>query len=360
MGADRDNKTPIQHSRPFLGEKEAEAVARVIRSGHIAQGKEVNRFEGRFAEYLGVSHAVGASSGTAALHLTLLAMDIGPGDEVIIPTYVCTALLNAVLYVRAEPVLADVCRETGNIDPEDVKKRITARTKAVVVPHMFGLPVKMAPFLDLGLPIIEDCAQSIGSTDEGRLTGTFGIASIFSFYATKVITTGEGGMVVTGSRKIASAVRELREYDKQKDYKVRHNYKMTDMQAAMGMVQLDRLPALIRKRRAIASEFFRRFKGLSVNLPSKNPGHIYYRFVVDISGVKRKAFSEEMRARGVLCERPVSRPIHRYLNIDGYPHAESAWKRLVSVPLYPALSEVEIGIIVHAVKTASFFKETAS
>lgn len=360
MGAGRDNKTPIPHSRPFLGEEEAEAVARVIRSGNIAQGKEVKRFEGRFAEYLGIAHAVGASSGTAALHLTLLAMDIGPGDEVIIPSYVCMALLNAVLYVRAAPVLADVCRETGNIDPEDVKKRITERTKAVVVPHMFGLPVKMAPFLDLGVPIIEDCAQSIGSTEEGRPTGTFGIAAIFSFYATKVITTGEGGMVATGSRKIASAVRELREYDKQKAYKVRHNYKMTDMQAAMGMVQLDRLPALIRKRRAIASEFFRRFEGLPMTLPSKSPGHIYYRFVVDIGGMKRKAFAEEMRARGVLCERPVNRPIHRYMHIDGYPHAESAWKSLVSIPLYPSLSDEEIGKIVHAVQTASFFQETAS
>ena len=167
-------------------------------------------------------------------------------------------------------------------------------------------------------------------------------------------------MVVTGSRKIASAVRELREYDKQKEYKVRHNYKMTDMQAAMGMVQLDRLAALIRKRKAIAAEFFRRFKGLPVKLPSKNPGHIYYRFVVDAGGVKRKAFAEEMRAGGVLCERPVRRPIHRYLNIDGYPHAESAWKRLVSIPLYPALSDEEIGKIVYAVKTVSFNKETAS
>jgi dTDP-4-amino-4,6-dideoxygalactose transaminase len=210
----------IPHSRPTLGPEELRRVTRVFESRHIAQGEMVQRFEQTLAAKLGAEYAVCTSSGTAALHLTLLAMNIGDPDEVIIPSYVCSALLNAVNYVGATPVLADVDPETCNIDPADVKRRLTGRTRAIIVPHLFGLAANLDDLLNLKVPIIEDCAQAIGGSYHHKPLGSFGQAAIFSFYATKMITTGEGGMVVSNSKKFIERTRDLREYDKSADYKI--------------------------------------------------------------------------------------------------------------------------------------------
>ncbi|MBU0699198.1 MAG: DegT/DnrJ/EryC1/StrS aminotransferase family protein, partial [Proteobacteria bacterium] len=203
----------IPHSRPTLGPEEMAAVADVIASSQIAQGKVVYEFEKAFAQKIGTTYAVSTNSGTAALHLTLLAMEVGENDEVIIPSYVCTALLNAVRYTGAEPVLAEIDPDTYNLEPDDVRRKLTSRTKAVVVPHLFGLPADMEGLLDLNVSIIEDCAQAVGSTYRQKCVGTFGKAAVFSFYATKVMTTGEGGMVVSASKDFMDRVRDLREYD---------------------------------------------------------------------------------------------------------------------------------------------------
>ena len=198
----------IPHSRPTMGEEEVKAVAEVIRSGHIVEGEVVQRFEKNFAEKMGVQDAAAVSSGTAALHLTLLAMGIGPDDEVIIPSYVCTALFHAVQYVGAISVPAEIDPKTYNIDPDDVQKRITTRTKAIIVPHMFGLAANLDRLLNLDVPVIEDCAQAVGGTYHQKPLGTFGQASIFSFYATKMMATGEGGMVTSNSAEIIDCIRD--------------------------------------------------------------------------------------------------------------------------------------------------------
>jgi perosamine synthetase len=242
----------IPHSRPTLGEDEVRAVTAVIRSGHIAEGEVVARFEKAFAGKMGVQHAVATSSGTAALHLILLAMGIGPGDEVIIPSYVCTALLHAVHYVRARPILAEIDPVTYNIDPDDVQKHITTRTKAIIVPHMFGLSANLDKLLNLDVPLIEDCAQAVGGTYHQKPLGTFGDAAIFSFYATKMMATGEGGMAASDSDEIIERIRDLKTYDEKEADKVRYNYKMTDVQAAIGEVQLGRLDDFIGERKRIA------------------------------------------------------------------------------------------------------------
>ena len=183
----------IPHSRPTLDQKEELAVAAILSSGQVVQGEETQRFETALASEIGVVGAAAVSSGTAALHLALLALEIGEGDEVVIPSFVCPALLNAIRYVRATPVLADINREAFNIDVRDLERRLTGKTRAIIVPHMFGLPADIDDITALGIPVIEDCAQSLGSRYRGAPTGSFGVLSVFSFYATKVICTGEGG-----------------------------------------------------------------------------------------------------------------------------------------------------------------------
>lgn len=337
----------IPHSRPTLGPHEIRAVTKVMESFHIAQGEKVSEFEQRFADMHGAAGAVACNSGTAALHLALSALGVGTGQEVIIPSYVCTSLLNAVNYVRATPIVADIDPRTFNLEPADVKKRLTPRTAAIIVPHMFGRPADLIPLLELDTPLIEDCAQSLGSTVDGRLAGSFGDLAIFSFYATKVITTGEGGMVVARSKELVERIRDLREYDNRDDYKLRFNYKITDIQAAMGLEQLDRLPELIHRRRMIAATYDAALAELPAILPSRDAGHIYFRYVISAPPTA-PIWVRRLMNKQVQAARPVYKPLHRYLGLQGYGGAEAACRNAVSIPLYPSLSDDEIQRITDA------------
>jgi perosamine synthetase len=344
-----EKKQPfIPHSRPTLGPEEIQAVSNVISSGYVAEGARVQKFEQSFADYLNIGHAVATNSGTSALHLTLLALDVGPGDEVIIPSYVCCALLNAVNYTGATPVLADICPDTCNIDAADVKKRLSDRTRAIIVPHIFGLAADLNALLALGVPLIEDCAQALGSEYAQRPVGTFGIAAIYSFYATKVITTGEGGMVVSNSKDIADRIRDLKTYDQKDDYKIRFNYKMTDIQAALGLAQLERLDTIIRRRRSIAVKYTRAFKSLDLNLPPQNSGHIFFRYVLGFNS-DCLSFIQALANKGVGCDRPVYLPLHRQMKRKGCPVSEKAWKNSLSIPIYPSLTDEEGTRVIDAV-----------
>jgi len=343
------NTSFIPHSRPALGDEEAQAAAAVVASGHIAEGPQVEAFERELAGFIGVAHAVCVSSGTAALHLALAAMGVGPGDEVVIPSFVCSALLNAVTVTGASPVMAEINPATLNLDPQDAERRLTLRTKAVVVPHMFGLPADLDRLLALGVPLVEDCAQSIGARYCGRPVGSHGEAAISSFYATKVLATGEGGMVATGAWSLAEAVRDLKTYDQKDDYRLRFNYKMTDIQAAVGRVQLGRLDGFIRRRREIAGRLRAAFQGLPVRLPPDDPAHIYFRFVVDL-GADSAAFIRRAHQEGIGCARPVHTPLHRLQHLKGFPLTERAWKQSVSIPIYPSLADAEVGRIIEVVE----------
>jgi len=338
----------IPHSKPTLGPEEIQAVSNVISSGYVAEGAIVQKFEQSFANYLNIGHAVATNSGTSALHLTLLALDVGPGDEVIIPSYVCCALLNAVNYTGAKPVLADICPDTYNIDAADIKKHLSNRTRAIIVPHLFGLPADLDSLLALGIPLIEDCAQAVGSEYAQRPVGSFGVAAIYSFYATKVITTGEGGMVVSNSQDIADRIRDLKTYDQKDDYKIRFNYKMTDIQAALGLAQLERLDTIIRRRRSIAAKYTRAFKTLDLNLPPQNSGHIFFRYVLGFN-TDCLSFIQALANKGVGCDRPVYLPLHRQLKRKGCPVSEKAWKSSLSIPIYPSLSDGEVTRVIDAV-----------
>jgi len=328
----------IPHSRPTLGQEEMEAAGRVILSGQVSQGNEVEKFEASFGSRMNTGFAAAVNSGTSALHLALLSLDIGAGMEVIIPSYVCTALLNVVKYVGAEPVLAEIDPDTFNLDPGDVKKRLTKRTGAIILPHMFGLTADTDSFLDLGVPVIEDCAQALGGTYKAKALGTSGCMAIFSFYATKVMTTGEGGMVLSSSKTLIDRVKDLREYDQNENYGTRYNYKMTDIQAAIGAVQLSRLDEFIQKRRAIARKYSMAFRDLDLRLPPDDPDHIYYRYILGLNE-KADPWIRALREKGINCSKPVHKPIHMHLGLGRYSISENAWSNSLSIPIYPSLTD---------------------
>ncbi len=337
----------IPHSRPTIGKSESEAAGQVIRSGMIAQGEMVEQFEQDFVSSLELGHGAAVSSGTAGLHLALLALDIGPGDEVIIPSFVCTALLNAVNYAGATPVLADIIPDTFNIDPGDVEKRISGRTKAIIVPHLFGLPADMDRLLQLDVPVIEDCAQAVGGQYKSRPLGTFGRLAVFSFYATKVMTTGEGGLVSSQDGALIEKIKDLRSYDNRKDYRVRYNYKMSDFQAAMGRSQLQHLAGFIRSRRDIAERYSDALGLFDVHLPRQNAGCIFFRYVIQMPG-DAGLWIALLSQKGVACARPVYQPLHKYLGLAGYEHSDAAWFSAMSVPIYPSLTDDEVESIIGA------------
>jgi dTDP-4-amino-4,6-dideoxygalactose transaminase len=268
-------------------------------------------------------------------------MGIGPKDQVIIPSYVCAALLHAVKYAGAQPVPAEINPLTYNIDPDDVKKRITNRTRAIIVPHMFGLAADLDRLLKLDVPIIEDCAQAVGGTYRQKPLGTFGDAAIFSFYATKMMATGEGGMVTSNSPEFTARIRDLKTYDGKMADMVRYNYKMTDIQAALGEVQLARLPYFIAQRRKIARKYSENLKSLNIKLPLEIEEHIYYRFVIGLE-TDCERFIRKLAQEAVGCARPVFLPIHRHLKKDGYPVTDKVWHTSLSIPIYPSLNNSAI------------------
>jgi perosamine synthetase len=344
----------IKHSLPTIGQAEIKATANVLKSKHPAQGKIVHGFEDALVRHLRKKNlkAVATNSGSSALHLALLSLGISAQDEVIIPSYACSAVLNAVNYTGARPVLADINETDFNISIESVKRKITRRTKVIIVAHLFGFPAEMNKFLQLGIPIIEDCAQSIGAAYRPtvRQTGTFGRLSIFSFYATKMLCTGYGGMVVSRDNKIINKVRDLIDYDNRDDYIPRYNYQMSDISAALGLSQLKQLGRFIQKRRAIAARYTHRLSSLNfpaLILPIEQPGKtpVFFRYV--IRHPKAHKIIAQLNRAGIEAKKPVYRPLHRYfgLNPKRYPNAEQAHCSAISLPIYPSLSAKDLNYI---------------
>jgi dTDP-4-amino-4,6-dideoxygalactose transaminase len=339
----------IPHSRPTLGKQELTALSRVVRSGYLSAGKEVAALEKEMRGLFKVKDVAAVATGTAALHLALAGLKIGPGDEVILPTYVCTAVLNAVHYVGAAPVLADVGSDDGNIDPQDAARRVTPRTRAIIVPHMFGFPADIKALLKTGVPLIEDCAQSAGAKIGARPVGSFGRAAVSSFYATKMMACGEGGVLMSGDAGLMAEARELLSYDHRGEYRLRFNYKLTDLQASVARAQAGRLAAFIAARRKVAAEYTRRLEHSGLVLPSERKGTqpVFYRYVIRVKDPV--SFMAAMKKRGINAERPLFRPLHYYLGLTGYPAADRLQKESVSLPVYPSLTRAEIDHIVKSV-----------
>jgi dTDP-4-amino-4,6-dideoxygalactose transaminase len=342
----------IPHSRPSIDEQDAREVERVLLSGQLAQDGEVARFENRMGSFVGVKAAVAVNSGTAALHLALLALKAGPGHEVIVPSYVCPAVVNAVLYTGATPVVADIDPMTFNLSPGDAKRRLSERTLAMIVPHMFGLPADMKALGALGVPIVEDLALALGSRWCGKRAGGLGALAVCSFYATKMMATGEGGMVLGSDEALLTEIRDLRATDEKEDFRVRYNYKMTDLQAALGLSQLKKLMTFVARRREIAGVYNEALEKLGIPPPHvpADSEPVWYRYVL-LLDTDAEPFIQDMNRRGVECRRPVFKPIHRYLGLTGYPVTDDVWSRAVSVPLYPALAGAEVDTIAKALRS---------
>ncbi|MFW9888136.1 MAG: DegT/DnrJ/EryC1/StrS family aminotransferase [Candidatus Thorarchaeota archaeon] len=332
----------IPHSKPTITQHDIEAVAKVLQSGMIAQGEKVAEFENRLASFIGKKYAIACSSGTSALHLALLSLDIRVNDEVILPSYVCSSPYLACTYVGANSQIADIDPLDFNISSESVKNLKSSRCKAVIVPHLFGTPAELDEFMDEGIPIVEDCAQSIGAIYRGRKVGTFGAFSIFSFYATKMITTGEGGMLLTDDVELYERAQELRDYDQKSLTPVRYNYKMTDFQAALGISQLSQIESFIERRQEIASLYTERLSNSKVKLPriSSHKKSVFYRYVIMIRELEKRR--NALLKMGITCERPVFLPLHRSVAGCKCPQSDEVYAHALSIPLYPALSSEEV------------------
>jgi len=334
-----DAPITIPHSRPTLPDDWSEVTA-LLCPPYVAQGPCVRRFEEELARRMGGVGAVATNSGTTALHLILAAMGIGPGDEVILPAYVCAAVMHAVRYVGATPVLADIEPDGYNLCPRSVERRITRRTRAIVVAHMFGLAARMDELLALGVPVIEDVAQALGSRWRGQPLGSLGVASAVSFYATKVITTGEGGAVVSRDPELLARVRDLTQYDQRDDPRLRFSCKMSELQAALGLWQLQRLDEFFAIRRQLKEEYDGGLEN-SQAIPHPFGGdEICYRYVVRIDGEVEERL-RQFRARGVGASRPVYRPLTHLTGDRDCPNSERAYRETISLPIYPSLTATE-------------------
>jgi len=318
----------VPHSAPMTGTQEVAAITRVIESGHLAQGRETRAFEEECAAVVGRKFGVAVNSGTSALHLVLEVLKFD--SPVVVPTYGCAALITAVHLAGATPILGDI-GEDFNLAP------VSLNNAPIILPHLFGVRATVPE----SARVIEDLAQSIGGP-----TGKFGVAAIASFYATKMITTGEGGMVLTDDTALADAVRDRRDYDGRDDFQRRYNYKMTDLQAAMGREQLKRLPAFIARRRSIARAYDEAFAELPMQLPT-GEHHVYFRYVALTP--RRAMLEANLNANGIEAKRPVFRPAHHFLGGD-FPMAERAHNEAISIPIYPAMSNEQVGQVIAAVR----------
>jgi perosamine synthetase len=336
----------IPHSKPTLPEGEQwQEVTERLTPGWAADGPVVERFGKTAAAWLGCENAVPVSSGTNALHLALLAVGVSPESEVLVPAYCCAALLNAVQLAGARPVLVDCEVGGSNLCPDDARRRLTPRTSAIVAAHMFGVPCRTGELEALGVPLVEDCAQSLGAFEEGRLTGGRGRVAIASFYATKVITTGHGGAFATSDEESLASVRDMTHYDNREDWKPRFNYGMGEFPAALGLWQLERLPGFLARRADIARFYDEAAGRSSEELVN---GAIAYRYVVRVP--EAESVMARLQSQGIDAKRPVYRPLHHYLGGD-YPHAQAAHDQLVSLPIYPTLTDQSTERVAAAVRT---------
>ncbi|MCC7361455.1 MAG: DegT/DnrJ/EryC1/StrS aminotransferase family protein [Anaerolineales bacterium] len=355
----------IPISRPAIGPEEQAAVAAVLASGQLAQGPQVRAFEEAFAAFVGVPHAVAVASGTAALHLALLAHGLGPGDEVITTAFSFIASANCALFVGARPVFADIEPQAFTLDPAAVEAALTPRTRAILAVHLFGHPCDLTALHALadrhGLVLIEDACQAHGAQWQGRPLGAAATAC-YSFYATKNMTTGEGGLITTPDAALAERLRLLRAHGSPARYRhasLGYNFRLTDIQAALGLAQLPKLPAWNAARRANAAYLTERLTGLPhVCPPSVHPAaqSVFHQYTLRLVDRDRDAAVETLRAAGigagVFYPLPIhQQPLYRGLGYtDRLPITENAARQVLSLPVYPGLTPAHLDHIAQAVR----------
>jgi len=351
-------------SRPLIGDEEIQGVIAVLRSGLLATGLRVTEFEQAFASVAGARHAVAVGSGTAALHIGLLAMGVGPGDEVIVPSFTFAATANTVRLVGAEPVFADVDPGDFTIHAESVKRAVTRKTRAIMPVHLFGQPALMSELLDLaadiGVDVIEDAAQAHLSATAGRRAGSMGRFGAFSFYPTKNMTTGEGGMITTSDSDLAEKARMLRNQGMSTRYEhelIGLNERMTEIEGAIGLAQLRKLEEWTKRRRDIA-EIYRQHLDARLGLPLEREDayHVYHQFTLTppdrqpvIAALEESQIGYGIYyAKATHQQNPYVGPAYQL------PVTEELTRRVVSIPIRPDLEDHEIGRIIETLNGLSW------
>ncbi len=344
----------IPHNKPSISEAEEKAVIEALRSGWLAYGERSKEAEESPARHLDAEgRAIMVSSGTAALFLALKALGLSRGDKVIVPTYTCTAVLNAVYMAGLSPLLCDIDTDL-NLSPEDAARKLDSDVKTIIITHTFGYPAKTDEFLSLGLPVIEDCATALGSLYRGKPVGSTGALSIFSFYASKVITGGYGGAVYTKDTDMYDFIKDYVNFDMPEVYNPGFNFMISDINSSVISAQLKKLQGFIERRMHIADIYKESFKGY-FNVINKHAEPNYYRFLLDLGDEQNALkFIKYMESKDIRVIRPIKpfELLHNYLKLDGkeFVRAEDYSTRIVSLPIFPSLSEVEIDRVVASVK----------
>jgi dTDP-4-amino-4,6-dideoxygalactose transaminase len=352
----------IPIAKPLLGVEEQKAVKEVLNSGMIASGPKVEEFERQFASFIGTKHAVATTSGTTALHLALVSLGISKGEEVIIPSFSFIATANAVLFCNAIPVFCDVNPKTFNIDIGRIESLVTKKTKAIMPVHLYGQPADIKPILNIahnhGLHVIGDAAQAHGAKYNNKFVGGFGDAECFSFYPTKNMTTGEGGMITTNNSDIAERLYSLRNHGREKTKwgyehsRLAYNYRMTDVAAAIGIEQLKKLPEFNKKRREHAKYFNEKLKNVEIPYVLENVEHAYHQYTIKSN--ERETLIQQLRKNDIGFGIYYPKPLHLYPHLRQYAHddltiSEILSNNVLSIPVHPALNMQDLDKIVECI-----------
>lgn len=342
-----------------MGEEETGLVVSAMASGQLAQGPRVEQFERQFAEFVGAPHGVATSSGTTAIHLALLAAGIGPGDEVITVSFTFTATASPILHVGARPVFVDVDPVSFTMEPGCIEEAITPRTRAIIPVSLYGHPPDMPAITEIasrhGLLVLEDASQAHGASMDGTRSGAWG-AGVFSFYPTKNMTTGEGGIITTSDEGLAERARLLRQHGMRERYRpeiLGYNFRMTDLGASIGLAQLPKLPAWNARRREIAARYDARLRGVACPVVRPGVEHAYHQYTIRVA--RRAEFQQLLEQRGVGSNVYYPVPVHRqepFRDLAGeqsLPVTESLTEDIVSIPVYPNLSDAEVEAVIAGV-----------
>jgi dTDP-4-amino-4,6-dideoxygalactose transaminase len=356
---------------PFTDERELEEIAKVLSTGYLTQGPKTTEFEQKVADYIGCKYAFAMSSCTTALHLALVVLDIKPGDEVLVADFTFPATANVVVQQGATPVLVDIDLDTLTIDPEDMRRKVTAQTKAIIPVDAFGCAANYDPILQVAakyhLPVIEDAATAIGTKYYDRFCGNLSTMGCFSFHPRKVITTGEGGMITTNDAALAEKIKLLRSHGGVKvgnwyQYEAAgFNYRLSDVLSAMGVAQMAKLPGIILRKRELAQALSQRLSNIpGIRTPSepKWGGHIYQSYVILVDeNLNRDKIVEDMKAGGIettlgtyaLHDQPFFQRQFGYKR-GQLPNSHAAFTRSITLPLYPQMSESDLDLIADALE----------
>jgi perosamine synthetase len=358
----------IPINMPKIGEEEIESVVKVMKSGMLTSGlgagTKVTEFEKNYAAFAGVKHAIAVNTGTAALHAALLASGIKPGEEVILPSFTFVATAEAIVIAGAKPVFTDIDPQTYTLSPKEIKKAMTSKTKAVIPVDLYGLPADITTIREVaakgGLRIIEDCAQSHGATYKGKPAGALSDIACWSLYAAKNIGTGEGGVVTTDDDVLAEKTRMVRTHGEKVKYQSQMlgtNYRMTEIQAAIGVVQLSRLPSFFAKRSHNSSRLTKNLeKSQKIVLPPRledrtSSWYLYTVRIKDATAEKRNKIIEEMHSKGIGAEAYYPTPVHQMpyykenFGTFNLPETEKAARQVISLPIHPGVTDEQIDFI---------------